>query len=197
MSLRSRLLGSALFVVGAAAIGLAGTVAPGFVPSPSAADGIAFVTPSPVSWLAAPALLAAGSVLLVGGAAAAGGTDRSARPALFAPALGAIAALAFGVGLVLAPESLAETATNPATRAALFSGPASGIAAAAVVGGAVAPVVQATVAEDTAALLAGSALLLAAIAAGSSDVLSLLAGGAGGTAAVALLWAVDPDRWRP
>ncbi|RLM68377.1 hypothetical protein [Halorubrum sp. Atlit-26R] len=196
MSLRSRLLGSALLVVGVAALGLAGTVAPGFVPSPSSAEGIAFVTPSPVSFLAAPALLAAGSVLLVGGAAAAGGTERSARAALVAPALGAAAAFAFGVGLVLAPASVPETATNPAAHAALI-GRGSGIAAGAVVGAALAPVVQAAITEDTVALLAGAVLLLAAIASGSSLPLSLVAGGVGGAVAVGLLWAVDPERWRP
>jgi hypothetical protein len=196
MSLRSRLLGSALLVVGVAALGLAGTVAPGFVPSPSSPDGISFVSPSPVSLLAAPALLAAGSVLLVGGAAAAGGTDRSARAALVAPALGAVAAFAFGLGLVLSPASVPATATNPAAYAALV-GPASGIPAGAVVGAALAPVVQATITEDTGALLAGAVLLLAAIATGASLPLSLVAGGAGGAVAVGLLWAADPERWRP
>ncbi|MDV7350561.1 hypothetical protein R3751_12345 [Halorubrum distributum] len=196
MSLRSRLLGSALLVVGVAALGLAGTVAPGFVPSSSAPDGITFVSPSHVSLLAAPALLAAGSVLLVGGAAAAGGTERSARAALVAPALGAAAAFAFGVGLVLAPASVPETATNPAAHAVLI-GRGSGIAAGAVVGAALAPVVQATITEDTGALLAGAVLLLVAIASGASLPLSLVAGGVGGAVAVGLLWAVDPERWRP
>ncbi|KKF39747.1 hypothetical protein FK85_25980, partial [Halorubrum saccharovorum] len=111
-------------------------------------------------------------------------------------ALGAAAAFAFGVGLALAPASVPETATNPAAHAALI-GPGSGIAAGAVVGGAVAPVVQATVAEDTPALLAGSTLLLAALAAGASDPVSLITGGVGGAVAVGLLWTVDPDRWRP
>ncbi|ELZ45302.1 hypothetical protein C464_12480 [Halorubrum coriense DSM 10284] len=197
MSLRSRLRGSALLVVGAAALGLAGAVAPALVPSSSAADGIALAVPSPVSSLAAPALLAGGSVLLVGGAAAATGTDGSARAALVAPALGAVAALAFGVGLVVAPESISATATNPAARAALTAGPPARIAAGAVVGGAVAPVVRAAVAEDTVALLAGSVLLLTALAAGAPDPLSLVTGGAGGVAAVGLLWVVDPGRWQP
>jgi len=197
VSLRSRLLGSALLVVGAAALGVAGTVTPALVPSSSAADGVALVIPSPVSLFAAPALLAAGSVLLVGGTAAAGGTDRSARAALVAPALGAAAALAFGVGLALAPASVAETATNPASRAALVSGAPVPIAAGAVVGAAVAPVVQATIAEDTPALIAGAVLLLAATAAGASEPLSLFAGGVGGAVAVGLLWVLDPERWRP
>ena len=196
MSLRSRLLGSALLVVGVAALALAGSVAPGFVPSSSAPDGITFVNPSPVSLLAAPALLAAGSVLPVGGAAAAGDTDRSARAALVAPMLGAAAAFAFGVGLVLAPGSVAATATNPVAHATLV-GPGSGVAAGAVVGAALAPVVQATIAEDTAALIAGAVLLLAALAAGGPTYLSLLAGGIGGAVAVGLLWAADPERWRP
>ena len=52
-------------------------------------------------------------------------------------------------------------------------------------------------AASTGALLAGSALLLAAIASGASLPLSLVAGGVGGAVAVGLLWAVDPDRWRP
>ncbi|ELZ38562.1 hypothetical protein [Halorubrum tebenquichense] len=197
MSLRSRLLGPALLVVGVGALGLAGTVSSGFVPSSSAPDGIAFVTPSPVSSLATPALLAAGSVLLVGGTAAAGGTDASARAALVAPALSTVAAFAFGVGLFLAPASVPETATNPAAQAALLSELPALHVAGAVVGSAVAPVVQATVTEDTPALLAGSILLLAAVAVGASHPLSLVTGGVGGAAAVGLLWAVDPDRWRP
>nr|WP_321163520.1 hypothetical protein [Halorubrum terrestre] len=57
--------------------------------------------------------------------------------------------------------------------------------------------VRATTTEDTAALLAGSVLLLAALAAGASDPLSLVTGGVGGAVAVGLLWAVDPERWRP
>lgn len=197
MSLRSRLVGSALLVVSVATIGLAGTVTPALVPSSSAPDGIALVTPSSAPSVAASALLAVGSILLVGGAAAAVGTDGSARAALVGPVFGAVAALAFGVGLVVAPESVPATATNPAARAALVSGPPARVAAGAVVGAAVAPVVQATVAEDTPVLLAGSVLLLAAIAAGASDPLSLIAGGVGGVAAVGLLWAADPERWRP
>ncbi|TKX76022.1 hypothetical protein EXE46_00450 [Halorubrum sp. GN11_10-6_MGM] len=197
MALRSRLLGSALLVVGVAAIALAGTVSIGLVPSSSAPDGIAFVTPSPVSLLATPALLAVGSVLLVGGTAAAGGTDASARAALVAPALSIVAALAFGAGLFLAPESVPETVTNPAARTALLSEFSPRIVAGAVVGSAVAPVVQATVTEDTPVLLAGSILLLVALALGASNPLSLAAGGVGGAVAVALLWAVDPERWRP
>ncbi|QWC19008.1 hypothetical protein [Halorubrum sp. 2020YC2] len=197
MSLSSRLVGSALLVVGVAALGFAGTVSTGLVPSSSAPDGIAFVTPSPVSLLATPALLAAGSVLLVGGTAAAGGTDASARAALVAPALSVVAALAFGAGLFLAPASVPETVTNPAAQTALLSEFPALHVAGAVVGSAVAPVVQATVTEDTPALLAGSVLLLAALAAGASNPLSLVAGGLGGVAAVVVLWAVDPERWRP
>lgn len=197
MSLRSRLLGSALLVVGVAALGLAGTVSIGLVPSSSTADGITFVTPSPVSLLATPALLAAGSVLLVGGTVAAGGTDASARAALVAPALGAVAALAFGVGLFLAPASVLETAANPAARVMLLSELSSRTVAGAVVGSAVAPVVQATVTEDTPALLAGAVLLLVAVTVGASNPLSLVTGSIGGVVAVGLLWVADPDRWRP
>lgn len=195
-TLRSPLLGPVLVLLGVAALGYAGTFAPAVVPSPSA-DGVASAVVSPLSLLATPALLAAGSVLLVGGAAAAAGADRSARPALVAPALGAAAAFAFGVGLVADPGSVPATATTPAAYDALASGPPARVAAGAVVGGAVAPVVQATVAEDTPALLAGSVLLLAALAVGASDPLSLVTGGVGGGAAVGLFWAVDPERWRP
>jgi hypothetical protein len=196
-TLRSRLLGSVLLVVGAAVLAYAGTVAPAVVAAPSPDGGVPLVARTPLSLLAAPALLAAGSVLVVGGAGAVAAADRSARPALLAPTLGALAALAFGVGLAADPGALPATVTHPDVREAVVSGPIAAVAAGAVVGGAVAPVVQATVAEDAPALLAGAALLLAALAVGAADPVQLVTGGVGGLVAVGLLWAADPVRWRP
>jgi len=69
--------------------------------------------------------------------------------------------------------------------------------AGAVVGGAIAPVVRATITEDTVALLAGALLLLAAIAAASGSPLALATGGVGGVVAVGALWVADPETWRP
>jgi hypothetical protein len=171
MSLRSRLLGSALLVVGAAALAATVSLAPA-VPPESAVDAVSLIAPTPYSFVATPSLLALGSVLLIGGAAAVAGVV--AAPAAILPALAEADALAAAV-----------------------AGPPGTVATGAVVGATVAPVVRATTTEDTAALLAGSVLLLAALAAGASDPLSLVTGGVGGAVAVALLWAVDPERWRP
>ena len=196
MSLRSRLLGSALLVGGAAAFTTTVSVAPALSPE-SAADAASIIAPTPYSFVATPPLLAVGSVLLIGGAAALTGSNLSARATLFAPALAGIAAFALVAGVVTAPAAILPTLVEADALAAAVSGPPGEMATAAVVGAAVAPVVRATTTEDTVALLAGSVLLLAAIAAGASDPLSLVTGGVGGAVAVALLWAVDPDRWRP
>ena len=196
MSLRSRLLGSTLFVAGVAALAATVSLAP-TVPPESAADAASLIAPGPYSFVATPPLLAVGSVLLVGAAAALAGVDLSARATLLAPALGGIAAFAHVAGVVTAPAAVLPALAEPDALAIALSGPPGTVAAGVVVGGAVAPVVRATLAEDTAALLAGSVLLLAALAAGASDPLSLLAGGVGGVVAVGLLWAADPVRWRP
>jgi hypothetical protein len=196
MSLRSRLLGSALLVVGVAAFATTVSVAPA-IPPESAADSVPLIAPTPYSFVATPPLLAVGSVLLVGAAAALAGVDLSARATLLAPALGGIAAFAHVAGVVTAPAAVLPALAEPDALAIALSGPPGTVAAGVVVGGAVAPVVRATLAEDTAALLAGAVLLLAALAAGASDPLSLLAGGVGGVVAVGLLWAADPVRWRP
>lgn len=196
MSLRSRLLGSALLVVGVAAIAATVSLAPTVPPEP-AADSVSLIAPTPYSFIATPPLLAVGSVLLVGGAAALAGIDLSARAALLAPAVGGVAAFAFVVVAVTAPAAVLPALAEADALATAASGPPGTIATGAVVGAAVAPVVRATTTEDTAALLAGSVLLLAALAAGASDPLSLVTGGVGGAVAVGLLWAVDPERWRP
>ncbi|TKX87268.1 hypothetical protein EXE43_04155, partial [Halorubrum sp. SS5] len=91
MSLRSRLLGSALLVAAAAALAATVSLAP-TVPPESAAGSVSAIAPTPYSFVATPPLLAVGSVLLIGGAAALASADLSARAALFAPALGGAAA---------------------------------------------------------------------------------------------------------
>lgn len=196
--LRRRLIGVALLAVAAAAFSFAVTVAPVIVPGSATASGDPdLVVPSPISLLAAPALLAAGSVLLASGAAAVVDADLSARAALLAPALGAVGALTLGTGIGTnfgAP--LAAFAASEALETA-FSGPPGTIAAGAVAGAAIAPVVRAATSEDTVTLLVGAALLLASVAAASDAPLSLASGGIAGALAVSALWAVDPATWRP
>ncbi|ELZ47596.1 hypothetical protein C463_02491 [Halorubrum californiense DSM 19288] len=196
MSLRSRLLGSALLVAGAAMFAATVSLVP-TVPPESGADAVSLIAPTPYSFIATPPLLAVGSVLLIGGAAALAGADLSARATLLAPALGGIAAFALVVGVVSAPAAILPGLAEADALAAAVAGPPGTIATGAVVGAAVAPVIRATTTEDTVALLAGSVLLLAALAAGASDPISLVTGGVGGAVAVGLLWAVDPERWRP
>ena len=197
-AIRRRLLGLALLAVAAVAFASAAAVAPVIVPNAGAASGDPdLVVPSPVSLLAAPALLAAGSVLVVSGAAALLDADLSARVALLAPAIGGGVAFALVAGVVTAPAAILPALAEADALATLVSGPPGTIATGVVAGGAVAPVIRATTTEDTAALLAGAVLLLAATAVGGSDPVSLVAGGVGGAIAVGLLWAVDPKRWRP
>ncbi|VTT86696.1 hypothetical protein DM2_2734 [Halorubrum sp. DM2] len=197
MSLRSRLLGSALLVVGVAAFAAAVSFAPTVPPEPAADAVSGVIATTPFAFVVAPALFAVAAVLLVGGTAALAGADLSARATLLAPALGGAAAFAAAVGALDAPATILPALAESDVLAAAVAGPPGTIATGAVVGCAVAPVVRATTTEDTPALLAGSVLLLAALAAGASDPPSLVTGGVGGAVAVGLLWAVDPDRWRP
>jgi len=197
MSLRSRLLGSALLVVGVAAFAASISLAPTVPPEPAADAVSGVIATTPFAFVAAPALFAVAAVLLVGGAAAVVGIDLSARATLLAPALGGLAAFAVVVGVPNAPATILPALAGSDALAAAVAGPPGSIATGAVVGCAVAPVVRATTTEDTPALLAGSVLLLVAVAAGASDPLPLVTGGVGGAAAVGLLWAVDPERWRP
>jgi hypothetical protein len=196
MSLRSRLLGSALLVASLAVFAATVSLAP-TVPPESATDSVSLIAPTPYSFLATPPLLAVGAVLLVGGVAALASVDLSARATLVAPALGGVAAFALVAGVVTAPAAILPTLAEADVLATLVSGPPGTIATGVVAGGAVAPVIRATTTEDTAALLAGAVLLLAALAAGASDPVSLVTGGVGGAVGVGLLWAVDPERWRP
>ena len=196
MSLRSRLLGPVLLVVGVAAIAATVSIAPTVPPEPTA-DSVSLIAPTPYSFIATPPLLAVGSVLLIGGAAALASSNLSARATLLAPVFGGIVGFALVAGVVTAPAAILPALAEADALAAAVAGPPGTIATGAVAGGAVAPVVRATTTEETAALLAGSILLLAALAAGASDPLSLVTGGVGGALAVGLLWAVDPERWRP
>ena len=196
--LRRRLVGSALLVVAAAAFAVAASVAPVIVPQAGTGSVTPdLVVPSPVSLLAAPALLAGGSVLFVSGGTALVDTDLSARTALLAPALGALGALALGTGIATdfgAP--LAAFAASEAL-ATLSTGPPAAVAAGALAGGAVAPVVRAATTEDTISLLVGAVLLLASVVSVPGSALTLVAGGAAGVLTVGALWAVDPATWRP
>jgi len=194
-TLRRRLVGSVALLTATASLFLASGTTPALVASSSSSTGYTAVTLSPVSLLVSPALLAAGSVLLVGGGAALADADLSARAAMAAPAIGAAAAVAFGLGFGVAPGSALAAATDPAAYEHLGAEFGARIAAGAVGGGAVAPVVRASTTEDTAALLVGAALLLVSIAAGSP--LALATGGVAGALAVGALWAVDPATWRP
>ncbi|OYR48205.1 hypothetical protein [Halorubrum sp. Ea8] len=197
-ALRRRLLGLVLLAVAGAAFAGAATVAPAVVPGSATASGTPdFVVPSPVSLLVAPALLAAGSVLVVSGGAALVDADLSARTALLAPALGAVGALALGAGIGAGSGASLAAFGLPESLAALRSGPPAAVAAGAVVGGAVAPVVRASTTEDTVALLVAAVLLLASVVAVPGSVLALVAGGVAGVLAVGALWAVDPANWRP
>jgi|AntRauMinimDraft_4_1070384.scaffolds.fasta_scaffold00147_21 hypothetical protein len=193
---RRRLLGVALLSVAAAIFSLASTVTPGFVPGvETASDLPPFITPSPFSAVAAPALLAIGSVLLVSGAAALAAVDLSARLALLAPVIGVLVALGFALGFARDPAASLHAVVESGTLATVRSGTPA--AAGAAFGGAVAPVVRAATTEDTVALLVGAALLLASVATTPGSVFALVSGGVAGALAVGALWAVDPATWRP
>ncbi|WP_280586496.1 hypothetical protein [Halorubrum sp. Boch-26] len=197
-SLRRRLVGAALLAVAATAFGLAATVSPAVLPEAGTASGNPdLVVPSPVSLLAAPALLAGGSVLLVSGGATLLDADLSARTALLAPALGVVGALALGTGIGTEFGAPLGAFAASEALATLSTGPPGTIAAGAAVGATVAPVVRAATTEDTIALLVAAILLLVSIAAASTEPLALAAGGVAGVLAVGALWAVDPSTWRP
>lgn len=193
---RRRLLGVALLAVAAAIFSLASTVTPGFVPGvETASDLPPFITPSPFSAFAAPALLAIGSVLLVAGAAGLAAVDLSARLALLAPVIGVFAALGFALGFARDPAASLHAVVELGTLATVRSGTPA--AAGAAFGSAVAPVVRAATTEDTVALLVGAALLLASVATAPGSVFALVSGGVAGALAVGALWAIDPATWRP
>ena len=195
MSLPRRALGLALLVVAAAALALAARLAPAV--APVNASGVpALIAPSPFSNAVTPALLAAGSVLLVTGVAALTGSALSARGALVAPALGALVALALGVRLSDPAVVFAANIDLAAVEAAL-SGPPGTVAVGALAGGAVAPVVRASTTGDTVALLAGAFLLLAGLSLAPTPRFALLAGLIGGGLAVGLAWALDAASWAP
>ncbi|WP_049983811.1 hypothetical protein [Halorubrum sp. BV1] len=198
LSVSRRLRGAVLLALAVAAFASAAAVAPVIVPEAGGASGSpAGVSPSPISRLAAPALLAAGSVFFVGGAAALADADLSARAALLAPALGAGAALALGTGIGTGLGAPLAAFAAPETLAALGGGPPAAVAAGALAGGAIAPVVRAATTEDTITLLVGAALLLAAVARGEAAPLALASAGVAGAVAVGSLWALDPSTWRP
>lgn len=194
MSLSRRALGLALLVAAVATLALAARLAPAVAPV-NGPGAITQLAPSPFSNIATPAFLAAGSVLLVTGIAALTGSVLSARGALVVPAVGAVVAIALGVNLTDPAVVLSANLTLAAVEAAIGGLPGT-VAAGALAGGAIAPVVRASITGDTVALLAGAGLLLAVIAASAHAPLALVAGGVGGVVAVAALWTVD-GAWRP
>ena len=203
-TLRRRLVGSGLLAIAMLSLGFAATVVPTLVAGSSASGGPALVTPSPVTGILSPAAVALGSVLLVGGLAALVGTELSARGALLAPVTGVVAAVGLAVASGADPTAIADFAAliappeaSPDSPTAALLSSYAGIVAGAVAGGAIAPVVRASITEDTVALLAGSVLLLAALAAAPGSALALAAGGVGGVVAVGALWLGDPTTWRP
>lgn len=203
-TLRRRLVGSGLLAIAALSLGFAATVVPTLVAGSSASGGPALVTPSPVTGILSPAAVALGSVLLVGGLAALVGTELSARGALLAPVTGVVAVVGLAVASGADPAAIADFAAlvappegSPDSPTVALLSSYAGIVAGAVAGGAIAPVVRASITEDTVALLAGSVLLLAAIAAAPGSALALAAGGVGGVVAVGALWLGDPATWRP
>jgi len=201
-TLRRRLVGSGLFALAALSFAFAATVVPTLATGSAGDPGL--VTPSPLTGILSPAAVALGSVLLVGGVAALSGADLSARGALFVPVTGVVAAVGLAVVSGADPAAPAEftalvdpSGADADSPTAVLLSSYAGIAAGAVVGGTIAPVVRATVTEDTVALLVGALVLLAAIAAASGSPLALAAGGVGGAVAVGALWVADPATWRP
>ena len=195
MSLFRRVLGLALLVAAVATLALAARLAPAVAPV-SGSGAITQLAPSPFSTTATPAFLAAGSVLLVTGAAALTGSGLSARGALVVPAVGAVTAIAFGVRLTDPAVVLSANLDLAAVEAAI-GGPPGTVAAGAVVGGAIAPVVRASITGDTVALLIGAALLLAGLSLAPASGVALLAGVLGGALAIGLVWWLDAASWAP
>ncbi|GAB3420576.1 hypothetical protein GCM10027435_23440 [Haloparvum alkalitolerans] len=151
----------------------------------------------PASYLAVlpPAALAAGATLFVAGVAAVRGRTVNTVTALAVPLVEAVADRAL---LASAAEPDAAALGSVAALRALVTGvPAGFLLSGAAVGGAVAPVVLGSVTEDTYALLAGAVVLLAGIAASPAPAAAAVAGLLGGGLAVAALWAVDAEGWRP
>ncbi|WP_058367534.1 hypothetical protein [Haloparvum sedimenti] len=151
----------------------------------------------PASYLAVlpPAALAAGATLFVAGVAAVRGRTVNTVTALATPLVAAVAGLAL-LASAAEPDA-AALASADALRALVTGVPAGFLLSGAAVGGAVAPVVLGSVTEDTYALLAGAVVLLAGIAASPAPAAAGIAGLLGGGLAVAALWAVDAEGWRP
>lgn len=189
-----RLIGTALVVVSVVALLAAARLSP-TVPQAVGSDAANVLSPSPFSLVLTPLLLACGAILLVGGIAGVAGSEPSARVAFGAPALGAAGAVAFGAGLA-DPAVLTSGVVGVEPVRAAIDGTTGAIAAGAVVGGSVAPVVRAATTEDTVALLLAVGVALAATATAPGSAMTLLTGGVGGVGAVATLVAVD-DAWRP
>ncbi|WP_418281873.1 hypothetical protein [Halorubrum sp. DTA98] len=142
---------------------------------------------SPVGLLA-PALVAAGAVVLVSGVAATRGRPLAPRWSLAAPAV------SVAVGVALGVDAPAAVVSDPALA---VSGTTTFVVAGSVVGASLAPVTLGATKGDTVALLAGVVLLLAGVFAAPMPALALVVGLGGGGAAVGLLWALDAETWRP
>lgn len=148
--------------------------------------------------LALPALVSAGSILLVAGVVAVGGADLSARTGLVVPVVGAVAALGLTATAGIDPITAFDPSGLTGDAAALtLPDPYLLALTGAVVGGAVAPVILGSTTGDTVGLLAGATLLLVGATAAPSPGLALLTGLGGGGVAIGVLWVVDPVTWQP
>lgn len=184
VSIRRRVLGVTL--LGLAVLLLAQPLAVwsalGSVRLPDLAD------PASLLGLAPPALVAAGATVLVSSLAAVRDRPLAPRVSLSTPLVAVAAGVALGVGAGLDPAALASL---------VLPDPYLFVVAGAVAGGSVAPVTLGALQSDTVTLLAGSAVLLVGTSLSPVPALALLAGVVGGGVAVALLWGLDAETWRP
>ncbi|SMO58843.1 hypothetical protein [Halorubrum cibi] len=148
----------------------------------------ALAEPRSLIGLAPPALVAAGAVTLLSGIAAVRGRTLSPRASLASPLVGVAVGVALGVDVGPAAVSV------PALR---VSGVTPFVVAGAAIGGSLAPVVLGATREDTIALLAGAVLLFVGVGLAPAPALALAAGLLGGGLAIALLWTLDAEGWRP
>lgn len=193
-AIRRRLLGLVLLVAATFSF-LPATV---LWPAPQEATMPGFADAGSLVGLALPALVAAGSILLVAGVVAVGGADLSARTGLVVPVVGAVAALGLAAAAGIDPITAFDPSGLTRDVAALtLPDPYLLALTGAVVGGAVAPVTLGSTTGDTVGLLAGALLLLVGSAAAPSPGLALLTGLGGGVVAIGVLWVVDPATWRP
>ena len=142
----------------------------------------------PLAGVVLPALVAAGVVVFVAGAAALVGRPLAPRWSLVTPFASGLVAVAVGIDVSLDAASAPEVTVAEATPVVL---------AGAVVGASLAPVTLGAIKGDTVTLLVGVVALLVAVFAAPAPSLALAGGVLGGGGAVAVLWALDGETWRP